>query len=125
MQLDSVVIKLVLLFYLTGFFIKVINIYQFIIKICILLSILLLNACVVSENPGPEYINPRYPAAAPYGYNPYQQPGAFSPPAAQPGSRYYTNPYEFPQPNYYQYYDSDRYYKPPNTYDSRSSADSR
>ncbi|MDA7705194.1 hypothetical protein N8772_01790 [Rickettsiales bacterium] len=105
-------------------------IYKIIIKIFILAHILFLNSCVISENPGSGYINPRYPSSAPYGYNPYQAntpsytaPSQVAP--AAPGSRYYTNPYDFPQPNYYQYYDTDRYYKPPNSYNTRSSADSR
>lgn len=98
------------------------NLYKSTAKICILLVLLLLSACVVSENPSASgYINPRYPSAMPYSY-PYQQQQAYSP---SPRSRYYTNPYDFPQPNYYQYYDTDRYYKPPNTYNNRATADSR
>jgi len=88
-------------------------------------NMFLLTSCVVSENPSPGYINPRYPAAAPYGYNPYQQPPYVNPSPVIPGSRYYSNPYDFPQPNYYQYYDSDRYYKPPNSYETRYATDSR
>ncbi len=106
---------------------NVINIYTFVVRICVLLSIFLLNACIVSENPG-SYMNPRYPSATPYS-QPYQPQSSYPTPATTsvvtPGSRYYSNPYEFPQPNYYQYYDTDRYYKPPSSYNGRVTADSR
>lgn len=100
-----------------------VNIIYKIIKFFILVNILWLNSCVLSDSPT-GYINPRYPSSAPYGFNPYQSsPPFYSNPSA--GSRFYTNPYDFPQPNYYQYYDSDRYYKPPNSFDTRSAIDSR
>jgi hypothetical protein len=41
----------------------------------------------------------------------YQQP------YTNPGSRFYSNPYAIPPSNYYPHsYDSDHYYKPPNSY---------
>lgn len=51
-----------------------------------------------------QYYDPRFqPAPRNFGY--------------QPNSRSYSNPYDFPsQQNFYPYYDSERYYVPPNYY---------
>lgn len=101
--------------------------YKYIAKFLTYITFLILTSCIVSEDPNSGYINPRYPAS-PYGYGGYS--GGYVAPApvpvpVQPSSRYYTNPYDFAQPNYNQYYDADRYYRAPNSYGTRSEADSR
>lgn len=69
----------------------------------------------------PDYYYQRYQNYPPQGYQqgyapqPYGVPQGYAP--AQPGSRFYSNPYAMPPGGgYYNYYDSDQYYVPPTYY---------